>query len=312
MKAFGPVPSRRLGRSIGINNIPAKICSYTCVYCQIGRSLKMMAGRDTFYQPENLLEDVRNKIEEAGRANEGIDYLTFVPDGEPTLDINLGHEIELLRPAGIKIAVITNASLIWRDDVRKDIMNADWVSLKVDAAREDIWRKVDRPHKSLDLDLILEGMLEFSKGYKGELATETMLVAGVNDRVDYINEVADFLGKLGPSRAYISVPTRPPAESWVDSPSEEVINQAYHIFNTKVDNVEYLVGYEGNAFAFTGNVEDDILSITSVHPMRKDAIIDFLGRAGTKWSVIERLISTNKLREAEYRGKKFYLRKIGG
>ena len=110
MIAFGPVPSRRLGRSLGINHIPPKVCTYACVYCQLGRTIKMQVERGTFYEPEDILKDVRDKVEKSREVGEAIDYLSFVPDGEPTLDVNLGREIELLKPLGIKIAVITNGS----------------------------------------------------------------------------------------------------------------------------------------------------------------------------------------------------------
>ena len=129
--AFGPVPSRRLGHSMGINNIPPKICTYSCVYCQVGRTINMQVERKSFYKPEEVVQGVETKIREAKERGEPVDYLTFVPDGEPTLDINLGNEIELLKPLGIKIAVISNASLIWQEQVRDDLRKADWVSLKV-------------------------------------------------------------------------------------------------------------------------------------------------------------------------------------
>jgi wyosine [tRNA(Phe)-imidazoG37] synthetase (radical SAM superfamily) len=118
MIAFGPVPSRRLGRSLGINNISPKVCTYSCAYCQLGRTIKMQVERQAFYEPGRILQDVRDKVEEAQGARESVDYLTFVPDGEPTLDVNLDREVELLRPLRIQIAVITNGSLIWREDVR--------------------------------------------------------------------------------------------------------------------------------------------------------------------------------------------------
>jgi wyosine [tRNA(Phe)-imidazoG37] synthetase (radical SAM superfamily) len=181
MIAFGPVPSRRLGRSLGINNIPPKICTYACVYCQLGRTIKMRVERNAFYEPEEILQDVRDKVEKARGAGEAIDYLTFVPDGEPTLDLNLGRAIDLLKPLGIKIAVITNSSLMWHEDSREALMQADWVSLKVDAVREDIWRRVDRPHGTLQLASIQDGILGFAKTYTGHLVTETMLVEGIND-----------------------------------------------------------------------------------------------------------------------------------
>jgi len=312
MIAFGPVPSRRLGRSLGINNIPPKTCTYSCVYCQLGRTIKMQVERCAFYEPQQVLQDVQHKVVKARGMGESIDYLTFVPDGEPTLDVNLGREIELLKPLGIKIAVITNSSLVWRADVRDDLMEADWVSLKVDSTREEIWRRVNRPHRTLQLASILDGMLEFAKVYRGELATETMLVEGVNDRDDHIGEIADFLARLRPATAYLSIPTRPPAERWVQPPGEEVINRAYQILSERVDQVEYLIGYEGNAFAFTGNVEEDLLSITAVHPMREEAVGEFLSRARADWPIVYELIEENQLVETEYGGKRFYMRKLRG
>lgn len=166
--AFGPVPSRRLGRSLGINNIPPKTCSYSCVYCQLGRTSKLRLERDEFYSPDKILRDVEDKIRQARRRGEAIDYLTFVPDGEPTLDLHIGEEIKRLRKLGLKIAVITNSSLIWETDVREELLMADWVSIKVDAVSPDIWRKVNRPHARLDLDRIWEGISEFARTFKGE------------------------------------------------------------------------------------------------------------------------------------------------
>jgi len=311
MIAFGPVPSRRLGRSLGINNIPPKICTYACVYCQLGRTIKMQTERQSFYEPEEILQDVRDKVEKTRKAGEPIDYLTFVPDGEPTLDINLGREIESLRPLGIKIAVITNSSLIWREDVREALMQADWVSLKVDAVREGIWRRIDRPHGTLRLPSIQDWLLKFAKAYTGHLVTETMLVEGVNDGEEHLGEIADFLARLRPGVAYLAIPTRPPAEEWVRPPAEEAINRAYQILSQGVGQVEYLIGYEGNAFAFTGDVEQDLLSITAVHPMREDAVDEFLARAGTNRAVVRRLVAQDRLVEVGYRGHRFYLRRLG-
>ncbi|USS40518.1 radical SAM protein [Thermococcus aggregans] len=311
MIAFGPVPSRRLGRSLGVNNIPDKVCTYACVYCQIGRTLRMEIERRAFYDPELIFREVSEKVNEALERGEEIDYITFVPDGEPTLDVNLGREVDLLRQLGIKLAALTNASLIWREDVREDLLKLDFVSLKVDAVSEALWRKIDRPHKSLSLEKILEGMLEFRKEFRGKLVTETMLI----DNVDYGDEferIAEFLKELKPDTAYIAVPTRPPAEPWVRPAREEVINRAFQAFSKALgeDHVEYLIGYEGNAFAFTGNVEEDLLSITAVHPMREDAVREFLRKANADWSIIEKLIRENKLIELEYEGKKFYMRQL--
>ena len=311
MIAFGPVPSRRLGKSLGINNIPDKICSYACIYCQIGKTLRMELERRPFYEPELVFREVKAKVENAKERGEKIDYVTFVPDGEPTLDANLGVEAELLRGLGIPLAILTNSSLIWREDVRNDLLKFDFVSLKIDAVTENLWRRIDRPHKALKLDEILGGMIEFRKSFRGKLVTETMLIDGI-PYGDEFEKIAEFLGELKPDIAYISVPTRPPWEEWVRPAKEEVINHAFQAFAEVLgaDRVEYLIGYEGNAFAFTGNVEEDLLGITAVHPMREDAVRELLRKANADWSVVERLLRMGKLIEIEYNGRRFYMSKL--
>jgi wyosine [tRNA(Phe)-imidazoG37] synthetase (radical SAM superfamily) len=270
----------------------------------------MQVEREAFYAPKHVSGSVENKVRKAKELGESIDYLTFVPDGESTVDINLGTEIDLLKPLDIRIAVITNASLIWRSDVREDLMKADWVSLKIDSTREDVWRRTNRPYRTLRLTSILDGIREFANAYNGELVTETMLVKDVNDDGERLEEVADFLAQLKPTRAYLATPTRPPAERWVKPPDEKVVNQAYQIFSRKVERVEYLIGYEGNAFAFTGNVEEDLLSITAVHPMREEAVSALLSNAKADWRVVDKLITEAKLVKTEYDGKMFYMRSL--
>jgi wyosine [tRNA(Phe)-imidazoG37] synthetase (radical SAM superfamily) len=164
-----------------------------------------------------------------------------VPDGEPTLDISLGRVIERLKPLGIKIAVISNGTLLWRADVRKALAAADWVSVKVDAVRPDVWRRVNRPHRSLWLSAVLEGMLTFAEAYRGELATETMLVRDVNDDATHLADVANFLAQLQPATAYLAVPTRPPAEPWAGPPQEDVINRAFQVLRSRLEHVELLI-----------------------------------------------------------------------
>lgn len=310
MITFGPVPSRRLGRSLGINNIPPKLCSYSCVYCQAGRTLDMEIERHDLYDPARILGEVVDRVRKVMRQGESIDYLSFVPDGEPTLDRNLGRSIDVLGPLGIKRAVITNASLIWRKDVRQELARADWVSLKVDSVLEAVWRKTNRSHRALELDAILEGMLEFREIFTGKLATETMLVRGVNDGDENLEAVAAFLSRLDPSEAYIALPTRPPAEKRVRPAEGVALTKAYQIFSKQVEHVEYLIGYEGDAFAHTGDMEQDLLSITAVHPMREDAVKRFLADSGGRWSDVRELLDDGRLLEADYEGQKFYIRRF--
>jgi len=160
MIAFGPVPSRRLGQSLGINNIPPKFCSYSCVYCQVGRTPTRTIELREFYAPEAIVSAVTARVLEIQQRREPLDFLTFVADGEPTLDVHLGREIELLRPLGVRIAVISNASLLWKEEVRESLRRVDWVSLKVDAIRDEEWRRVNRPHPPLRIGELLQRMLD--------------------------------------------------------------------------------------------------------------------------------------------------------
>ena len=299
---FGPVPSRRLGRSLGVNNIPDKTCTYACVYCQIGATLKMYAQRREFYMPDEIYQSVKKRVKDVN-----IDYITFVPDGEPTLDVNLGKEVKMLKSLG-KVAIITNSSLIYREDVRADLINFDYVSLKLDAVSEQVWKRVNRPYKELVLDKILEGMLEFRRDFKGTVVTETMLIGEIN----YDNELeklSKFIAELNPTVSYISVPTRPPAEPWVRAPDEETIARAHALFSKYV-KTELLIGYEGNEFSSTGNFEQDIMSITAVHPMRKEAVLALLDKCNEKQDKLEKMIKEGKIIKVDYNGETYYMRAL--
>ncbi len=310
MIVFGPIPSRRLGRSLGVNNIPPKICSYSCVYCQVGLTDSMSIERKEFYSPEVIVDEVKRRVNQLRNDNEQIDYISFVPDGEPTLDINLGKIIGLLKPLEIKIAVITNSSLLWDKGVRDDLMLADWVSVKIDTVDEKIWHKINRPCGKLDLQRVLNGVKLFRNSFKATLVTETMLVNELNDNKESLTNTAEFIGKLNPDKAYILIPTRPPAEKFVEPPSEENLNISYQIFSSNIYSVELLTVSEGTDFSFSSDAEKELLSILSVHPMRKDAIEIYLEKANSDWHIIQNLINNRVLKEVKYFGNTFFIKNI--
>jgi wyosine [tRNA(Phe)-imidazoG37] synthetase (radical SAM superfamily) len=310
MITFGPVPSRRLGHSLGINNIPPKACSYSCVYCQVGPTASPEVSPRVFFPPADIVRSVTDRLEAVRQRGERVDWLTFVPDGEPTLDANLGETIDRLRAFGIPIAVISNASLAWREDVRAALAKADWLSLKVDAIDPAVWGRVNRPYPALRLEQILDGIEKLARDYRGELTTETMLVAGINDTVESVSGVADFLARLAPAVAHLAVPTRPPAEPAVRPPDEATLVRAYELFRARLARVEYLTGDEGDAFASTGHVESDVLAIAAVHPLREEALRTLLAKVGADWQVVERLLAAGTLRRVEYRGQRFYVRTL--
>jgi wyosine [tRNA(Phe)-imidazoG37] synthetase (radical SAM superfamily) len=310
MILFGPVPSRRLGRSLGVNNIPPKVCSYSCAYCQAGRTRTLRAQRRRFFDPAQIRAQVENRLRALQAQGERVDYLSFVPDGEPTLDLELGRAIALLRSLAVPVAVISNASLIDRKDVQVDLRKADWVCLKVDAVRELTWRRLNRPHRSLRLAAIQEGLLRFRESFAGRLVTETMLVEGRNDDDEDLDAVAAFLRRLKPELAYISIPTRPPAEGWVKPPDEGAVTVAYQLLGSVGVPAELLTGSEGQDFSGGGKAAEDLLAIVAVHPMRRQAVEALLSKSGAGWSLVQTLLEQGRLVETEYQGDTFYVRRF--
>lgn len=308
--AFGPVPSRRLGQSLGINNVPTKFCSYSCVYCQIGQTTEKAIRPRPFFAPEQIYDAVAARLYKVRAGGQRVDYLSFVPDGEPTLDSRLGDSIDALRDLGLPIAVITNASLLSRDDVRSRLGKADLVSVKVDTIDDAIWRKVNLPHRELDLATILQGIRDFAAGYTGTLITDTMLIAGLNDTRESLSATADFLAGIAPQTSYLAVPTRPTTVKGVHGTDEAGLLRAHQIFSARPANVELLTGHEVGQFAHTGDAREDLLAITAVHPMREDDVRRLLAEDQADWQLIESLLAAGELKPLIYDGERFYLRPV--
>ncbi len=306
---FGPVPSRRLGKSMGVNNIPYKVCSYACVYCQVGKAVKMQAERRAFYPSDDIVRQVEKKLNGLV-THELPDYITIVPDGEPTLDIHIGELIVKLKTFGLPVAVISNGSLIDHQDVRAELMNADYISFKVDTVNRSTWKRVNKPHKDLNLNSILKAIRDFSKCYQGKLVTESMLLKNVNDTVEELTSLAQYLGEVKPATAYIAIPSRPPAFEDVIPADETTVALAFEIFTAHSVTPELLTGYEGNAYASSGNFREDILSITAVHPMRRDAVLELMSHCGVNEESLNVLIDKGLIKTVHFNNQIYYLRKF--
>lgn len=310
MIAFGPIPSRRLGQSLGVNHIPPKHCSYACVYCQVHCTTTLEHTRRDFLPTADVLAAVRGRVAECRRLGQRIDHVSFVPDGEPTLDAQLGPAIEVAVELGLPAAVITNGSLLWRSDVRRELANASLVSVKVDAVTEAAWRRVNRPHPRLRLDWVLAGIEDFARDFRGELYTETMLVAGANDDEENVRGVAEFVRRLGPVRAYLSVPTRPPFEGDVHPPATDALVRAFAIMRERVPDVELLGVEMPGEFGRTGAVIDDLLGILVIHPMREQAVREYLEAAGTSLAELQPLLDAGTLVRVRYRDEWFFAARV--
>jgi len=307
---FGPVPSRRLGRSLGINAIPAKTCSYACVYCQAGRTTRLSIHRQPFIPPKRIARRVGERLNEAEPTGSPVDVITFVPEGEATLERELEATIGKLRRFGLPVAILTNTSLICDPRVSHALAAADVVSLKVDAIEEPIWHAVNRPHGSLSLPHILQQAVDFARTFTGRLLTETMLVRGLNDGEDHLRALAGYLALLGPDIAYLSAPIRPPAEHWVRPPAQSRLLRAHQILAARLLRVEYLLGDEGTDFFAGDDPVRSLLAITAVHPMRREAALRLLQSTGAPATTLDRLRAEGRLSAVRHHGQTFYLKAI--
>ncbi len=308
--AFGPVPSRRLGQSLGINNVTTKTCSYGCIYCQVGSTTDQTIVPRPFFTPEQIRAAVASRVQSVLATGGTVDYLTFVPDGEPSLDSRLDENIEALRSLGLPVAVITNASLLWLGEVRNRLAKADLVSVKVDTVDNTLWQRINRPHSKLGLDQVLDGIRLFAAGYGGTLISDTMLIAGINDTPVALAASAEFLADIQTQTAYLAVPTRPTTVAGLSGTDEAGLLRAHQIFTDRMDRVELLVEHETGVFAHTGDARADLLAVTAVHPMREDDVRRLLTEDQADWSLVQSLLSEGALEAVAYQGATFYLRPV--
>jgi wyosine [tRNA(Phe)-imidazoG37] synthetase (radical SAM superfamily) len=301
---FGPVPSRRFGRSLGVNPLPSKTCNYSCIYCQLGRTPKLQTERKVFYPTESVVEGVRKAVE---RADEAIDYITFMGDGEPTLAANLGEMAEGVRTFWDgKMALITNGSLFHDERVRHDAGHFDVVSPTVSAGDERTYRRIHRPPRSLRLEKVIEGLRLLKDEHPGEVWAEMMLVGGVNDSLTSLLSIRRVLKEIAPDRLYVTVPTRPPAEAWALPPSKESLRQVFDLFPEARDMTE---PEEGPFLRNEEEREEELVQIARNHPLREDQAFEILsmslGPEGARDS-LARMVRDGRFVIVQYEGRTFY------
>jgi wyosine [tRNA(Phe)-imidazoG37] synthetase (radical SAM superfamily) len=274
---FGPVPSRRLGQSLGIDTIPLKTCNWNCVYCQLGRTMPLTNERREYVLDEDILFEVERALR--SRTNGGIDWVTFVGSGEPTLHIYLGEIIRRVKTlTALPVAVITNGSLLYRPEVRQELSVVEAVLPTLDAGTAELYRKINRPHPGVTFERLVDGLVAFREEYQGKLWVEVMLVRGLNDTPQALEDIAKILQRVKPDAVHINLPTRPPAETWVQPTDEEGLMRAMSILG----NIAEVVHPAEGSFDLSGykDVVDAIIGIITRHPMRQDE----LERTLARWS----------------------------
>ncbi len=302
---FGPVPSRRLGQSLGIDTIPPKTCNWNCTYCQLGRSVPLTNERREYYPREDILVEVERALAEHAGAE--IDWVTFVGSGEPTLHVDIGWLIRRVQMlTDLPVAIITNGALLYLPEVRQELSAADAVLPSLDAGNARLYRKVNRPWPKLTFEQHLNGLTAFRKMYSGKLWIEVMLVRGINDTERELNEIAAALNQIQPDEVHINVPTRPPAEQWVEPPDQEGLMRALALLGKNAKIVHPARGtfrLEGSA-----DVTETILNIITRHPMDEQDLIETL----KKWTpdrveaALDALIASKRAQIVERYGRRFW------
>jgi wyosine [tRNA(Phe)-imidazoG37] synthetase (radical SAM superfamily) len=294
---YGPVPSRRLGISLGISPIPKKTCNYSCIYCQLGRTNRMTNTRQMFFTVKEIMDEFNHAISKQIE----FDVVTIVGEGEPTLYLGLGELIcEMKKKTDKPVAVITNGALLSDQDLRKELYQADIVLPTLDAYEEELFKKINRPHGKINFDMVRHGLAMFSKEYQGQLWIELMLMQGINDDDESFRKYAKQLKELRYDRLYINTPIRPPAEAGVVAVSRERMGIAVDLLGgISIDLLES----EG----FHSEIKDHydaILSIIKRHPMNQFDINGFLKSRGIQSGVglIDRLKQDHNVTVIHYKG----------
>ena len=304
-QVFGPVPSRRLGQSLGIDPVPLKTCNWNCVYCQLGRSQPMVNHRKKYFPKEEILSQVKDALDSLETGD--IDWVTFVGSGETCLHQEIGELIGGVKKlTDIPVAVITNGSLLYLPEMREELSMADAVLPSLDAGNVELYRKINRPHPDLTFASLVDGLIRFRAVYTKKLWVEVMLIKGLNDSEQALKEIAEILERVNPDEVHIVQPTRPPVEMWVEPPDEEGLLRARAILG-KVANIMHPMS---GTFNLSGNEDllDAILGIITRHPMKASELVDALEAWSPKdvHRTLDVLSASGKAQVVERQGVRFW------
>jgi len=224
---FGPVPSRRFGRSLGIDLIPLKTCSLNCIFCQLGRTSEKTIVRKEFISPDDVIAELKDWLKTDGKA----DYITLSGSGEPTLHSRFGDVLKFIRSnCEIPAVLLTNGTMLHIPEVREAACQADIVKVSLSAWDQTSFRWVNRPHGELHFEQLFEGQTAFRTHFKGKLWVEVFLVSGVNSMHDDVRKIAALVEEIRPDRIHLNTAVRPPAEDFVAPLSEKQLASLARLF----------------------------------------------------------------------------------
>ncbi|OQY09423.1 MAG: hypothetical protein B6I29_03460 [Marinitoga sp. 4572_148] len=306
---FGPVPSRRLGNSLGINLTPLKTCNYSCIYCQLGKTTTFTNIRKEYIPTKDILNEIEYSIK---NSKIPIDYITFVGDGEPTLHVGIGKIINWIKDKynnRYKIAVVTNGSLFYLEEVRNALMNADLILPSIDAPDEKKYKLINRPIMNIKYTEVIEGLRIFSKKFKGKIWVEIMMIKDLNDSKEDIDKIAKIINSIDPipEKVFINVPVRPPVEKWVKIPDQKSLAYALKI----IPNSSSIAFREEGEFDISrySNALEAIVDITEKHPLRLDQAVEIISEfKEDKNEVLDAL--KKYVYFEDYDGKKYLIKNV--
>ena len=269
---YGPVPSRRLGFSLGIDFIPFKTCSLDCIYCQLGQVPEKTVVRKVYVPASEVITQIKEKLDSGAR----IDYITFSGSGEPTLNAEIGKLIlDIKQLTQIPVAVLTNSTLLCRKDVRDALSEADLIIPSLDAVTQDIFEKVNRPHPSIRISDILTGLKKFRRTFKGKIWIEVLLVKNINDSPAHLPKLKTVLEELHPDRIQLNTVVRPPAESFARTLSLEELEKIKNFIGNRC---EIIATFDKTAQAAV--LKSEMETILSIIRRRPVTLIDLASSLG--------------------------------
>ncbi|MBN2790237.1 MAG: radical SAM protein [Candidatus Delongbacteria bacterium] len=272
---FGPVPSRRLGMSLGIDLVPHKVCSLNCIYCECGKTTDLTLERKEYIKFDEVITELKDYM----KNNSAPDYITFSGSGEPTLNLKIGDIISFIKDnyPDTKVAVLTNATLFPDKKVRDELLKADLILPSFDAATELSFKRINRGNSSIDLEEYLSSLIEFRKEFKGTIWLEILIIPGYNDSKEDIDLLKDAVLKIKPDSVQLNTLDRPGAIDGIRAATHEELQKIVDTW--KLDNVEIIakVQKRKDAKSFSKDIESTILQTISRRPCTLEDMVDILG-----------------------------------
>jgi wyosine [tRNA(Phe)-imidazoG37] synthetase (radical SAM superfamily) len=299
---YGPVPSRRLGFSLGIDILPYKTCTLDCLYCQLGATPQKTVQRKEHFEVDSVLAQIEKSLLSGKR----IDYITFSGSGEPTLNTNLGKLIrEIKKISDIPVAVLTNSTLLSEKRVRKALQPADLVVPSLDAATQDVFIQVNRPHISLRIEDIIAGLKKFRQEFKGQIWLEIMLVRGINDSSEHIKKLKAAIEEIGPDKIQLNTVIRPPADRRATALSSKELIKIQKKFGEKSEIIANFMLKD--QIPHGKNLEQNILAMIHRRPVTLSDISAALGKHRDEvLKYLNILTGKGKIKWVTHKGKTYY------